>query len=338
MKIQKNFTKKLIIYKISLIFLISLFCNNSLYGMTDDEPSGESEEYSHNIASLLQEAEDALEIKEYHKAEKLANLILSIDNYNIRAQNILRSVIPESQPEAGDRKVFNVEGIEFAVRYIPSGSYLRGSPETEEGRWPREIQHKVTITQSFWMMETEVTQKLYERIMGNNPSYFQGENNPVESITWNDAVQFCEKLSKITGRTWTLPTEAEWEYACRAGTTTPFYYGESLDSDMANFNGRFPYGQARRRVNRRRTVPVASFEPNAWGLYDMHGNVWEWCYDWYGEYPNYPVTDPKGPPRGSGKVFRGGGWNSHGEDLRSANWYVRPVVRENDLGFRAVLR
>lgn len=240
--------------------------------------------------------------------------------------------------KAGDRKEYVIDNVSFAVRYIPPGRYMRGSPANEKGRWNRETLHQVTISRGFWMMETEVTQALYEAVMLENKSRFIHPANPAENVTWKEAVEFCRRLSDLTGLTWTLPTEAEWEYACRAGTTTIFHYGNSIGSDQANFNGRHPYGDASRGVNRRTTLPVGSFAPNAWGLYDMHGNVWEWCLDLFGDYPNHQVVDPQGPPRGSGRIFRGGSWACHGEELRSANWCIRAEVRGDDIGFRAVMR
>lgn len=235
----------------------------------------------------------------------------------------------------GDRKEFTVNGVKFAVRYIPSGEFMMGSRETENGRSPDETLHKVNLDRSFWMMETEVTQELYTAVMGSNPSHFKDSQRPVERVTWNNAMEFCKKLSEITGRTWELPTEAEWEYACRAGTDGPFHYGDILTFELANFNGSFPYGDVPAGKNRGETVPVMSFKPNNWGLYDMHGNVNEWCADWYHDY----LEAGQGQEGSQTRIARGGSWFNHAKDLRSAKRvsYV-PDYRSHTVGFRAVLR
>lgn len=240
--------------------------------------------------------------------------------------------------EAGEKQTVTVNSVSFNVVWCPPGTFIMGSPTNEVDRDDDETQHRVTLTKGFWMMETEVTQELYEAVMGNNPSYFKEPKCPVETVSWYSAVEFSEKLTALTGKTFTLPTEAEWEYAARAGTTTVFYYGDSLDSSMANFDGNYPYGDGAKDVNRERTIDVKSFKPNAWGLYDMHGNVWEWCLDWYGEYSG-DATDPQGPAVGSGRVFRGGSWAYYGRGCRSASRYgYYPDFGISGLGFRLVRR
>jgi len=242
--------------------------------------------------------------------------------------------------KAGDRMVKTVNGIEYAFRWCPAGSFLMGSPEDEPDRWSNETQHSVTLTRGFWMLETEVTQAMWKSVMGTDPSYFKGAQNPVESVSWDDCQEFCGKLSSKLGLTVSLPTEAQWEYACRAGTTSAYSFGSSLNGREANCDGNYPYGTSTKGPYLEKTVPVKSYAPNTWGLYDMHGNVWEWCQDWYDEdyYAESPTSDPTGPSSGSNRVFRGGCWGSIARYCRSANRYgVTPDNRGCDLGFRPVL-
>ena len=174
-----------------------------------------------------------------------------------------------------------------------------GSPKEEKERKDDEIQHKVTLTKGFYMGVYTVTQEQWQEVMGNNPSHFKGEKNlPVEHVSWDDCQEFIKKLREKDKKPYRLPTEAEWEYACRAGTTTPFHFGETISTDQANYNGNFTYGNGKKGVYREKTTPVGSFPANAWGLHDMHGNVWQWCQDWYGDYPQKDVVDPQGPEKG----------------------------------------
>jgi len=200
-------------------------------------------------------------------------------------------------------------------------------------------QHRVRITKPFYMGVYIVTQAQYEAVMGWRISLDKGECNPADQVSWDDAVEFCNKLSAKTGQTVRLPTEAEWEYACRAGTTTPFNTGETISTDQANYNGNFTYGSGRVGVNRNKTVPVGSFPPNGFGLYDMHGNVWEWCQDWYdaGYYKNSPTDDPSGPEKGEKRVMRGGSQWAWPGDCRSARRSrFDPTLQCYPDGFRVV--
>jgi len=260
--------------------------------------------------------------------------------------------------EPSSREVENSIGMLFA--WIPPGEFLRGSPETEGEREHVEgPQRKIQMTRSFYMGVHEVTQGQFRRVTGQNPSFFAAssggaaygvsgntDNYPVDSVPWIEAVSFCKTLSELpaelaAGRTYRLPTEAEWEYACRARTTTPFHYGDSLSSRQANFKGEWPYGKAEKAPHAGRTVPVGSYEPNAFGLYDMHGNVWEWCQDPYvpDYYATSPDVDPPGPRVGKRHVFRGGGWGVNGSFCRSAyrSHAVEPQQYTYSMGFRVVM-
>ncbi len=202
-------------------------------------------------------------------------------------------------------------------------------------------QHRVRITKPFYLGVYEVTQGQYEEVMGKNPSSFKGPDLPVESVSWEEATEFCRRLSTKEGRFYRLPTEAEWEYACRAGTTTPFAFGETLSSEQdANFNGNGTYGGGMKGRYVKMTMPVGSYRANTWGLYDMHGNVREWCADWYGEsyYATSPRDDPPGPPSGSYRVDRGGGWSRGPIYCRSAGRFRHaPDAKGDNLGYRVAL-
>ena len=241
------------------------------------------------------------------------------------------------------KKTSNALGMEFV--YIPSGTFTMGSPVDEPGRYGNEQQHQVTLTKRFYMQTTQVTQGQWKVVMGSNPSTFQncGENCPVETVSWKDIQEFIARLNeKESGKRYRLPTEAEWEYAARAGSTTAFANGgitelkcgkdPSLDA-MGWYCGN----------SDKKTHPVAQKDPNTWGLYDMHGNVWEWCQDWYGEYPSGAVTDPKGPAKNilraffAYRVLRGGSWGDPAGYCRSTiRCWNHPDNRFNIFGFRLV--
>ncbi|MBQ2621988.1 MAG: formylglycine-generating enzyme family protein [Thermoguttaceae bacterium] len=223
---------------------------------------------------------------------------------------------------AGKRLVKVINGVEFAFRWCPAGTFMMGAPMSETGR-SDEKQHKVTLTKGFWMLETEVTQKQWKAVMRNNPSRFKGDDLPVECVSLGDCQEFCKKCTQL-GLPVQLPTEAQWEYACRAGSTGA--YAGNLDDMVWYWDN-----------SDRKTHPVGTKKPNAWGLYDMHGNVWEWCQDWYDDYPRGSVTDPVGPSSGSDRVFRGGCWLDSAGFCRSAyRFYIDPGYRDYTLGFRCV--
>ena len=231
-------------------------------------------------------------------------------------------------------------GVPMSLTRILPGTFLMGSPDTEKLRHRDEgPQRQVMITRTFYMGICEVTQKQYEVVMGANPSQFRDRpRNPVERVSWNDAVAFCRALSRKTAKTVRLPTEAEWEYACRAGTATPFSTGQTISTDQANYSGYYVYGRGRTGAYRQKTVRVASFKPNAWGLYDMHGNVWEWCSDRQGPYQKADTQGPKGRRPDRGRVLRGGSWFVNPRHCRSAfRYYLRPDVRNHSIGFRVLV-
>jgi uncharacterized protein (TIGR02996 family) len=241
----------------------------------------------------------------------------------------------------------NALGMTFVL--IPPGVFRMGSVTREKGRDADEGPvHEVEITRPFYLSAYQVTQEQYDTVMGENPSVFAstGESAsrvanldtrtfPVDSVSWEEAVAFCQKLDDAPYR---LPTEAEWEYACRAGTSTPFHYGLGASALESNFDGNFPTGKAKKGPYLARTCPVGSYAPNGFGLFDMHGNVWEWCSDWFDEswYSHSPRQDPTGPETGHYRVLRGGSWDSYGKRSRSA-------CRRGDdpgllvVGFRIVL-
>jgi formylglycine-generating enzyme required for sulfatase activity len=226
---------------------------------------------------------------------------------------------------------------------IPEGKFLMGSPESEKDRDKNETQHEVTISKPFYMGVTEVTQEQYETVMGNNPSTFKGKTNPVEAVSWDDAQTFCKLLSKKSGKTVVLPTEAQWEYACRAGTKTRFSFGDK-DEDLRKYGSYYDKADTRGRPGQDKEHSdgfgkTASLKPNAWGLYDMHGNVWEWCQDWHGDYRKGAATDPTGADTGSVRVLRGGSWrNVDPASCRSASrGGFGPNSRADIFGFRVAV-
>jgi formylglycine-generating enzyme required for sulfatase activity len=225
-----------------------------------------------------------------------------------------------------------VPDLNLEMAYIRPGTFTMGSENGDSDEKPLT---RVTLTKGYWLGKTEVTQGQYEALMGANPSNFKnaGRDAPVEQVSWDEAMQFCRKLTERErqagrlpdGYEYTLPTEAQWEYACRAGTTAD--YAGNLDA-MAWYN----------QNSGNTTHPVAQKQANAWGLYDMHGNVWEWCRDWYGNYQGGSVTDPTGPTSGSFRVYRGGGWDLDAGCCRSAvRFGYVPGGRGDDLGFRLAL-
>ncbi|MCR5165513.1 MAG: SUMF1/EgtB/PvdO family nonheme iron enzyme [Thermoguttaceae bacterium] len=246
----------------------------------------------------------------------------------------------ELERKGGPRKILTVDGIDYAFRWCPPGEFMMGSPEGEENRDDDETLHHVKLTYGFWMLETQVTQAMWRNVMGKNPSSFKGEQKPVEQVSWDDCQEFCRKLSLELGQRVQIPTEAQWEYACRAGTTTEFNFGNILNGEDANCDGNYPYGTNIKGPCLKQTVPVGSYAPNAWGLYDMHGNVWEWCSDYYDEnyYTISPTDDPENTAVSLCRVFRGGSWRSDAVSCRSGyRGGDTTDHRRNYLGLRVIL-
>ena len=237
-------------------------------------------------------------------------------------------LVPAAEHKAGERLVKTVDGVEYAFRWCPPGKFMMGYEERNP--------HEVTLSRGFWMLETEVTQAMWQSVMGESVSQKakqgtyghdlngEGATCPMYYVGWDDCQEFCRRLSSKIGMKITLPAEAQWEYACRAGTTGVF----AGDLDEMGWY----YDNSGRNAH-----PVGQKKPNAWGLYDMHGNVFEWCQDWYGEYPSGAVTDPTGPDNGTEHICRGGGWF---DDARRCCSPIRrrdPAdFRDGDLGFRVV--
>ena len=276
---------------------------------------------------------------------------------------------PPSSANTRPKKIRNRIGIDMV--WIPPGSFMMGSTDAEaqaayenaksflnekaQLKWytSEKPRHQVTIREGFYMGRYEVTQAQWQTVKGTtvqrqrdkaNPSwstYGEGDNYPMYYVSWNEAQEFIEKLNQMNdGYTYRLPTEAEWEYACRAGTATAFAFGDSLSSDQANFDGNYPYGGAGKGVYREKMAPVGSFQPNAWGLYDMHGNVWEWCQDWLHDSYNGAPTDGSAWLTGGeqkSRVVRGGSFDFGASHLRSAfHLGLPPAFRQDGTGFRVV--
>ncbi|WP_338848015.1 formylglycine-generating enzyme family protein [Massilia sp. W12] len=246
---------------------------------------------------------------------------------------------------------FTVDEVRQRLRWITAGSFAMGRPEDEVGNDDEKPQHEVQISQGFWLADTACTQALWQAIMGENPARFNAANHggpehPVERISWLDVQVFLQKLNTLLpGCTASLPTEAEWEYACRAGTTTPFYFGETVNPAQVNYNGNYRYGAGAKGEYREKTVAVKDLPANGWGLYQMHGNVWEWCADNRRAYAAELAIDPgleeaRAPPaKPARRALRGGAWILDARLARSAFRYACACGhRDYFAGFRLALR
>ncbi|MBF0445201.1 MAG: formylglycine-generating enzyme family protein [Magnetococcales bacterium] len=240
---------------------------------------------------------------------------------------------------------FTIEKVTQRLRWIPSGSFLMGSPDNEPGRSEYEgPQHEVTFQYGFWLFDTACTQELWQVVMGDNPSGFKDSpKQPVENVSWHAVRDFIAKINLlIPGLQLTLPSESQWEYACRAGTTTPFSFGENITAEQVNYDGNVPYADGLKGECRNKTVAVATLPANGWGLYEMHGNVWEWCEDeWHDSYKGATIdgqawisSEPDDLP-GAKRVIRGGSWFYVARSVRGACRYRDPPdFRSGYLGFR----
>jgi formylglycine-generating enzyme required for sulfatase activity len=246
----------------------------------------------------------------------------------------------EEEPEADPEEAvdtFTIPDLSLEMLWVEPGTFEIDNPEIDPGSWWWMTQHKVALTNGFWLGKHEVTQAQWENVMGDNPSRFKGANRPVEKVSWDDVTSFCEKLNEReseagrlpAGMAYQLPTEAQWEYACRAGTTTAYAFGNELTAKDANTGS----------SKLKETTDVGKYPANPWGFHDMHGNVWEWCADWYENYPSRTVSDPVGPADGSDRVGRGGSWSDAALNARSANQGRNvPAISFSTLGFRLSLR
>lgn len=271
----------------------------------------------------------------------------------------------EPGKKAGERKTVDVDGLEIEFRWCPPGTFIMGSPISESGRKADEKQHEVELTKGFWIMETQITVGMFKAFVKDsgyqskgltpyglsegkwkqnagyswsNPGFAQDDNSPVICISWRDAMAFSKWLGGKLDAKVKLPTEAQWEYACRGGSKTAYFWGNALNGDKANCNGAYPCGTTVKGPYLEKTVPVRSYQRNAWGIYDMHGNVWEWCLDGYADYPVDKVTDPLEQGKGTNRVFRGGSWSYYAERCRSAyRASFAPVIRLPNLGGRCVV-
>ncbi|MBI3869181.1 MAG: formylglycine-generating enzyme family protein [Verrucomicrobia bacterium] len=309
-------------------------------------------------------------VHEIQWAESLDDQAVWTHLTNVTLLTAQAQVVDLATPTHGHRYYRRVEsGTHFpGMVFIPQGTFVMGSPASEKERDSAETQHAVILTKGFWMGQREVTQGEFLSVIGSNRSYFKNGVNalspgtggkvtnelrhPVEQVSWIDATNYCGKLTQRdraagvipVDYAYRLPTEAEWEYACRGGTTNAFSFGTAIRQGMANFYTLQEYDSAVGSQSKPgnvpiyRTIEVGSYAPNAFGLYDMHGNVWEWCSDWYGNYPTGVVTDPVGPTSGDGRVIRGGHWGYSGRDCRAARRYdYNPDIRGHSVGFRVVL-
>ncbi len=249
------------------------------------------------------------------------------------------------QKTSGNARYFQEDlgnGIQLDMVYIPAGTFIMGAPSDENGSNDSERpEHSVAIS-PFYIGKYPVTQAQYLAIIGKNPAFHLGAQRPIENVSWHDAQQFCHKLTAMTNRRYRLPSEAEWEYACRAGTTTPFSFGESIVPNLANYNGDRSYNDSPQGYYREQTSGVGNFPANDFGLFDMHGNVWEWCEDhWHNNYHQASINGAAAidhlAGRNDARILRGGSWCRHPAVCRSAYRYkYASNFRYKDIGFRVV--
>jgi formylglycine-generating enzyme required for sulfatase activity len=265
----------------------------------------------------------------------------------MKQESVFQTLLLNSQGQIIDRKTCTIQqftetlghGITLEMIAIPGGTFLMGAPKGESDDDERP-QHEVTIP-PFFMGKYPVTQEQWKAVMGSlPPCRCPGDKRPIDRVSWEDAVKFCQRLSNQIERSYNLPSEAQWEYACRAGTTTPFYFGETLTADVANYNGEFTYWAEPKGIYRHEALEVGSLPPNTFGLYNMHGTIWEWCADpWHPDYTGAPtdgsVWEAGGDP--SLRIVRGGSWHDNPQICRSATRLkLNPAAGEDFVGFRIV--
>jgi formylglycine-generating enzyme required for sulfatase activity len=308
------------------------------------------------VAQLDQEIQDDKKQKRLKGLRPKVEELAKLQPQRKDLQTLLKMLAQQTELA---KEIINSIGMKLVL--VPAGKFTMGSPKTEEGLESEGPQHELEITEPFYMGVFEVTQGQYRQVMKTNPSWFSKEGDgsakvtgldtadfPVDTVSWYDAMEFCKRLSelpeeKAKKRAYTLPTEAQWEYACRGGPLSmqdPFHYGKSLSSPQANFDSNYPYGGADKGIYKGRTEKVGSYPPNRLGLHDMHGNVWEWCLDWYDAnyYKTSPPKDPCNNQIGENRrVVRGGSWHGSGWYCRAAlRIRFRPDGRSSDTGFRVV--
>ena len=312
---------------------------------------GCGERKEEEFGAILDKMLEHLPKQRYHKVEELIAAVDALENGQQKSSNNQTRRVNVKQPVTHQKKkTFSFEtltvnkfgriinsqrreaeyiqedlgkGVRLEMVKIPGGTFLMGSPSNEEERRKSEgPQHKVNVS-TFYMGRYAVTQAQWQAIMGNNPARFKGDNRPVEEVSWLEAVEFCEKLSEKLGKKYRLPSEAEWEYACRAGTTTAFHFGITITTDLANYDGSSTYASAPEGEYRGETTEVGSFPPNTFGLYDMHSNVWEWCYDqWHDSYDGAPTDGNTwliDNSNNHSRLIRGGSWAFDPGNCRSAS-------------------
>jgi sulfatase modifying factor 1 len=278
--------------------------------------------------------------------------VTKIDLDENETRDTFKNGKPVKEEKIG-KKPFTIPGLSMEMLWCKLGTFMMGSPKSEKHRDDDETRHTVTLTSGFHLGKHEVTQSQWERVMGSNPSWLKGADRPVETVPWHDATSFCEKLTEQEGKagrlpsgmSYQLPTEAQWEYACRAGTKTAHAFGEASGEmyrhgNYADRNTNFDWSNKAHDDGFKNISPVGSHKPNGWGFHDMHGNVFEWCADWYGDYPSGAARDPVGPAYGSARIGRGGSWSHTAYHARSANrGSLVPAYGGYDfLGFRLSLR
>jgi len=334
-----------------------------LLGDPTEEPRSDLEDILRKVGitpALIQVIKDCLRTKRDERLEHagiLADRLKSLTVVPPVKQEIKRALAKELEPivrDTGKQKesytglqvelpkiwIFDLgNGVNLELVLIPSGTFMMGSPDSEAERFSDETQHEVRISNPFYLGKYPITQAQWQQVMGNNPSHFKGDKLlPVENISWDDIQAFCLKLKEITQTPFGIPTEAQWEYACRAGTTTPYYFGNQLNGTQANCNGKGPYGGDKKGPFLDKTTHVWKYPANAWGLHDMHGNVWEWCADWYGDYQKGFIKDPKGASNGEHRIQRGGSWINFAKNCRAATRFrTNPTPLNGSCGGRISL-